>query len=275
MTKNSYKWLWTSMMLAVPFLGGAHECEGHPPPEPEPEYCFADDECGPGAYCNTDECLSPCREGETCPAVCYGICEPAPPPPEPPLCLDDSECGADERCNFDRCMAPPCDGDEGHLTVCYGVCEPAPICPAVLCALYCEFGMATDDSGCETCTCNPPPPACEPVLCDIYCEFGHVTDDRGCPVCECLPPPPERSCGGFAGLTCADDEYCEWDDTAAACGAADHLGTCRPRPEACYEIYAPVCGCDGVTYSNDCVARAAGTDIWGAGTCEGPPPGTP
>ncbi|WP_186757388.1 Kazal-type serine protease inhibitor family protein [Echinicola salinicaeni] len=37
---------------------------------------------------------------------------------------------------------------------------------------------------------------------------------------------------------------------------------------ACIEIYQPVCGCDGKTYSNDCVAAANGLKSWTEGACE-------
>ena len=35
----------------------------------------------------------------------------------------------------------------------------------------------------------------------------------------------------------------------------------------CYEWYKPVCGCNGITYENECLARKAGVKSWTEGTC--------
>lgn len=75
-------------------------------------------------------------------------------------------------------------------------------------------------------------------------------------------------CGGIAGVTCGDTEYCDFPDDQ--CGAADGQGECKPRPNACNDIYAPVCTCDGTVAANDCDAAASGNDVSILGGCTAP-----
>lgn len=83
------------------------------------------------------------------------------------------------------------------------------------------------------------------------------------------PPPGSgsgpKACGGLAGIACEDGQYC--DMGAVQCGAADGMGVCREKPQACTREYRPVCGCDDKTYGNACTAAAAGISVVRDGEC--------
>ena len=74
-----------------------------------------------------------------------------------------------------------------------------------------------------------------------------------------------RVCGGKIATPCDPGEVCDFGRNG--CGFDDGTGICRTRPSDCNDLFAPVCGCDGLVYSNECDANAAGTDVNAAGGC--------
>jgi hypothetical protein len=75
-----------------------------------------------------------------------------------------------------------------------------------------------------------------------------------------------------AGVTCTNNQQCVTTATnsreycaGAGCGS---VGTCEPEPPMCMPDESPVCGCDGNTYTNACLAESAGVRVSFDGPCD-------
>ena len=66
---------------------------------------------------------------------------------------------------------------------------------------------------------------------------------------------------------CEDDQDCGATAFCARAACGDVAGTCAGRPSVCDEAPMPVCGCDGVTYWNDCLRRTAAVTSMFPGEC--------
>ena len=77
---------------------------------------------------------------------------------------------------------------------------------------------------------------------------------------------PGQFCGGIIGIPCDKGLFCEFG--GGRCGMFDMGGTCVKVPRFCPRIFRPVCGCNGKTYANDCVRRAARVSKRHDGRCK-------
>ncbi len=76
---------------------------------------------------------------------------------------------------------------------------------------------------------------------------------------------------GFSKRPCANSSNLFCEGPFGACYDPGVTGWCEPVPMDCPDLWDPVCGCDAVTYANDCERSQAGVWALHSGDCSEEP----
>jgi hypothetical protein len=205
----------------------------------------------------------PCPEGQVCVfpiGACFpdasGTCRP-----QPAECPEGGRpvCGCDGVSYRNACEAQQAGVVIAHRGACQGQCFEQQDCAPDDCCIY----PAGECGGLGE--CQPKPDFC-PLVIDPVCGCDGQTYSNACFAhmdCESVAHEGECVQGACtSNADCPDTEYCNFP--GGTCGPT---GQCEARPEVCIQVFDPVCGCDGQTYSNACVAASAGVSVAHEGEC--------
>jgi len=218
-----------------------------------PARCTVNEQCPVGQYCAGTGCGT------------AGTCAPR---PDGCFTLYAPVCGCDGRTHGNSCDAASagtrvaaqgeCPAQDGGTTTTTR-CNTARDCAGGAICVFQDSACARDGFCMLPTPCFRAEPFCS-CQGETYegCQPDRPTLHRGA----CAG----ASDGGAAPGSCRSNSDCDGSSYCAAtsCGG---VGACAVRPQICSGIYAPVCGCDGRTYSSDCVAAGQGVNVARVGAC--------
>ncbi len=148
--------------------------------------------------------------------------------------------------------------DASGTAMCTTECSDNPDCGQ---GQYCAKNRCADLSG----NCQDMPQACPDVY-EPVCGCDGQTYGNGCyAAASGVNVDQQGYCGGDQGCTgnagCPAQQFCSMEN------CTDEFGTCQDVPQTCPEVYQPVCGCDGQTFTNACYAASAGVSVDYEGAC--------
>jgi hypothetical protein len=169
------------------------------------------------------------------------------------------ECGASVCVDATECCSESC-----------GLCTRAGECSAIDCTSATEH--------CDFQDCPGPAPLAPNHMCADGSLAGPVCERDTAGDCQwtlrdCPAEGSGEPCGTRGGSACPDPEYCRFS-LRARCGESDAPGICSLPPGSCSAEEHWVCGCDGISYPNGCLAASQGVSVASVGKCDSEPTGS-